>query len=65
MNRNESGKYRHTSKAVTMTSASGRSPKKLMAVSVTPIWISRALTEPENGSSSRTQVNATAMTGAT
>ena len=48
-----------------MTRASGLCPKKLMASSVTPIWMSSALTEPENGSRSRTQVNATAITGAT
>ena len=48
-----------------MMSASGRWPKKLMASEVTPIRISSALAEPENGSNRITQVKATAITGAT
>ena len=37
MKRNESGKYRQISNTVTMISASGRSPKKLIGVSTAPI----------------------------
>ena len=50
---------------VTISNANGRSPKKLIGASSTPIWISRALIEPENGLNSVTHVKATAMMGET
>ena len=65
MNRNDSGKYRQISKTVTMISASGLSPKKLIASLVTPICTRSAFADPENGSNKITQAKATAITGAT